>query len=101
MSKGTAVTGKQKHIPQRTCVVCRDTSAKRALVRLVRTSEEGVQLDPTGKRNGRGAYLCHEAACWKRAIETDILEKALRTTLTVEDRQRLSEAMTQIIGVTS
>jgi predicted RNA-binding protein YlxR (DUF448 family) len=98
MSKGITPTGKQKHIPQRTCVVCRETSAKRALVRIVRTVEEGVQVDPTGKRNGRGAYLCHQQSCWKRAIETEILEKALRTTLTADDKQRLNEAMVQMIG---
>ncbi len=84
-----------KHIPQRTCVVCRETNAKRTLTRIVRTANEGVQVDPTGKQNGRGAYLCDQETCWRRAVETDVLEKALRTTLTTEDRQRLGEAMNQ------
>jgi predicted RNA-binding protein YlxR (DUF448 family) len=84
-----------KHIPQRTCVVCRETNAKRTLTRIVRTADEGVQVDLSGKRNGRGAYLCEQAACWQRAVNSDVLEKALRTTLSQEDRQRLNEATTQ------
>jgi predicted RNA-binding protein YlxR (DUF448 family) len=47
-----------KHVPRRTCVACRETDAKRQLIRLVRTPEGTVEVDPTGKRNGRGAYLC-------------------------------------------
>jgi predicted RNA-binding protein YlxR (DUF448 family) len=89
----------QKHIPQRTCVVCRETSAKRTLTRLVRTADEGVQIDLTGKRNGRGAYLCDQVSCWQRAIESDVLAKALRTELTEADRQRLNAAMTQLLTV--
>jgi hypothetical protein len=73
-------------------VVCRTTDAKRALTRLVRTPDEGVQLDPTGKRAGRGAYLCDDPACWQAAIKTDVVARALRTTLTAEDRQRLAAA---------
>ena len=80
-----------RRVPQRMCVVCRTTAAKRTLVRLVRT-EDGVQIDPSGKRNGRGAYLCTQPACWQRAIESDSLAKALRTTLTDADRQRLRAA---------
>jgi predicted RNA-binding protein YlxR (DUF448 family) len=85
-----------KHIPLRTCVVCRETSAKRTLTRLVRTENEGVQIDKTGKRNGRGAYLCDQVSCWQRAVESDVLEKALRTTLTAEDRERIRQGMPQV-----
>ena len=87
-----------KHIPQRTCVVCRETNAKRTLTRIVRTAENGVQVDPTGKLNGRGAYLCDRSECWQQAVESDVLDKALRTTLTAEDRQRLNEARQQVAG---
>jgi uncharacterized protein len=93
--------GRRKHVPQRTCVVCRETDAKRTLTRIVRTADDGVQLDPTGKRNGRGAYLCSQLSCWQRAVESNVLDKALRTTLTADDRQRLSEAMKQIIDARS
>ncbi len=80
-----------KHLPVRTCVICRDKAGKRALTRVVRT-ESGVQVDPSGKMNGRGAYLCERGSCWDRALASDVLNKALRTTLTVEDRDRLRMA---------
>ncbi len=80
-----------RHIPVRTCVVCRTSADKRSLTRLVR-AETGVVVDPTGKLNGRGAYLCANDSCWQRAVSTGVLEKALRATLTEEDRHRLLAA---------
>lgn len=90
--------GRKKHVPQRSCVVCRTTQDKRELTRLVRTPDDGVWVDPTGKRAGRGAYLCHNPACWQKAMHTDIVGKTLRTQLTNADRQRLAEAIpTQLL----
>lgn len=89
-------TASRKPIPQRTCVICRQTAAKRSLIRVVRTPDQGVWVDPTGKRNGRGAYLCTDPACWRRATQSDVLEKALRTTLTEADRERLQEAAARL-----
>lgn len=80
-----------KHIPVRTCVVCREKAGKRTLTRLVSTPD-GVVVDPTGKMNGRGAYLCDQKQCWERAVNTDILAKALKTPLSADDRIRLKEA---------
>jgi len=82
---------RRKHVPTRTCVACRSKAGKRALVRLVRT-ENGVFVDPSGKMNGRGAYLCEQESCWQRALTTDVLDKSLRVTLTAEDRERLKMA---------
>src|SRR5687768_3824750 len=70
-----------KHIPQRMCVSCRERSAKRTLVRIVRTPESAVEIDLTGKRNGRGAYLCDDPACWERALRSEALANALKTTI--------------------
>ncbi len=67
-----------KHVPQRTCVACRSTDAKRTLIRLVRTPEGSVEVDPTGKRAGRGAYLCAWVRCWERGINEKTLVRALR-----------------------
>jgi len=61
------------------CVACRGHDAKRGLHRIVRTPEGPVALDPTGKRNGRGAYLCGNPACWERALAGGILARALKT----------------------
>ena len=81
-----------KHIPQRTCIACRRTDAKRGLMRVVRDAEGHVALDPTGKRAGRGAYLCHDPACWEQALKRQGLARALRLdTLPPEDRNALEQ----------
>ncbi|MGD8998080.1 MAG: YlxR family protein [Anaerolineae bacterium] len=82
---------KRKPVPQRTCVACRTVRPKRELVRIVRTTEGGVAVDGTGKRSGRGGYLCPEPSCWQKALSGGQLERALRTRLTEEERARLRE----------
>ncbi len=80
-----------KHVPQRTCVGCRDVLPKRQMVRIVRTTE-GAQVDPTGKLAGRGAYLHDRRECWERGMRGG-LAHALKTVLTEDDRARLEEFM--------
>jgi len=77
------------HIPQRTCVACRQIRNKRELVRVVRTPAGRVEVDETGKKSGRGAYLCRLAPCWRKALEKDALKRALKMTLTVEQKDEL------------
>lgn len=86
-------TGLQpKHIPQRTCMACRQGDAKRSLVRLVRVAEGRVEIDPTGKRNGRGAYLCRARDCWEVALKRHSIERALRLDmLHPADRETLEQ----------
>lgn len=79
-----------KHIPQRTCVACRQTAGKRGLIRIVRT-DQGVMVDPTGKKAGRGAYIHPHRQCIETVLQGNRLNQALRTTLTVADRARLQE----------
>lgn len=78
-----------KHVPQRTCVACRTTDAKRGLVRIVRTASGTVEVDETGKKPGRGAYLCKSRECWDKALKGKILEYALKTAITAEDKAAL------------
>lgn len=88
MSK--AKGARPKRIPQRTCLACREVLAKRALVRVVGSAgDAGVRIDPTGKVAGRGAYIHARRLCWERALKGDILERALRTTLTEVEREAL------------
>jgi uncharacterized protein len=75
----------RKHVPLRTCVACRHTEGKRALIRVVRTPAAGVQVDFTGKLAGRGAYLCRNRACWEQGLRNQRLSQALKTTLTSEE----------------
>ncbi|NCC30476.1 MAG: YlxR family protein [Chloroflexia bacterium] len=69
---------KTRPVPQRTCVACRRTDAKQGLIRVVRNAEGQVVVDPTGRLNGRGAYLCPEITCWEVALKRHHLERALR-----------------------
>jgi len=80
---------KERHVPQRTCIGCRTSSAKRQFVRVVRTAEGRVQVDATGRQNGRGAYLCERLDCWQEALKRDRLARALRTTISPEDAEAL------------
>lgn len=84
-------TIRKKHVPQRTCVACREILPKKRLTRVVRTAT-GVVLDPSGKMAGRGAYLHERRSCWERGIK-GALAHALKTELTMEDRQKLIEYM--------
>jgi len=83
--------GRRKHVPQRTCVVCRLAMDKRQLTRLVYDLAEGLVIDLTGKRKGRGAYLCQNPACWQQAATSSVLERALRVQFSEDDKARLSE----------
>ena len=79
-----------KQRPQRTCAVCRAKRDKRDLIRLVLT-DGGLQVDLSGKMNGRGAYLCDDPDCWERAMSSSILAKALRTEISNDDRMNLRQ----------
>jgi len=79
---------RRKHIPQRTCVGCREVQPKRTLIRIVR-HPEGVVVDLTGKLEGRGAYLHNQASCWERGLK-GALAHALKVELTAEDYERLT-----------
>ena len=67
----------QKKIPMRQCVGCREMKAKKELVRVVRSPEGEISLDFRGKAPGRGAYVCPQAECLRRAIKSRALERAL------------------------
>ena len=81
----------RKHIPQRTCVGCRQVKDKRELVRVIRSSAGAVEVDESGKQPGRGAYLCRDLACWEAATKERQLDRALRVRLTQEEMARLRE----------
>lgn len=80
---------RQKHVPIRTCVACRETGAKRGLTRIVRTPDGEVAVDLTGKKNGRGAYLCEKPACWQAAVTSSVVARALKVPLTPQSVERL------------
>ncbi|MEA3334493.1 MAG: YlxR family protein [Chloroflexota bacterium] len=67
-----------KHDPQRTCIACHRVSGKREMVRIVRTRDSGIQIDPGGKLAGRGAYICLRKSCWHRALDRSLIKRALK-----------------------
>ena len=79
----------QKKIPQRQCMGCRERMDKKALIRVVRTTEGNVQLDFSGKLNGRGAYICPNAECLKKARKSKALDRSLEVTIPEEVYDRL------------
>ena len=79
-----------KKIPMRMCVGCRAMKEKRSLVRIVRLEDGTASVDLTGKANGRGAYICPDAECLRKAIKTRALERALETGISDEVRERLA-----------
>ena len=85
----------KKHIPQRTCVACREVNEKRSLVRIVRTPE-GVAVDPTGRIPGRGAYLHDSRECWEKALKKGILARGLKTEISPEDMEVLQAYMEKL-----
>jgi predicted RNA-binding protein YlxR (DUF448 family) len=86
----------RKHVPQRTCIACRQVKPKRQLVRVVRALDGTVGVDETGKASGRGAYLCRSRTCWEMGIGgqprqggNSPLARALKITLSETDRAAL------------
>ena len=80
---------KHKHKPQRTCIACRKVKDKRDLIRVVRTPEGRIIIDPSGKANGRGAYLCRDARCCEKGPKIERLAQILKATLSPEEMAEL------------
>ncbi len=80
---------KQKHQPLRTCIACHETKPKRELLRVVKTPDGHVFVDATGKKSGRGAYLCARLSCWQKAMKEKRLEHEFEIEILPEDRAGL------------
>ena len=80
-----------KHVPLRTCIACRQTREKEALIRVVSTEDGAAEIDMFGRKPGRGAYLCPRRTCWESALRRNRLDYALRTRLHDDSRQKLRE----------
>ena len=81
----------QKKIPQRQCMGCRERKAKREMIRVVRETDGTVSLDFGGKMNGRGAYICPNPDCLKKAQRSKSLERSLETPIPEEVYDRLAK----------
>ena len=89
---------KQRKIPMRMCVGCREMKPKRELIRVVRPPEGEVSLDPGGKKSGRGAYVCMDAECLRRALKQKQLDRALETKIGEETTQALENTLRELLA---
>ena len=83
----------QKKIPQRQCMGCRERKAKKEMIRVVRGTDGTVSLDFGGKMNGRGAYICPNSDCLKKALRSKALDRSLEVTIPEEVHLRLATEM--------
>ena len=83
----------QKKIPMRQCMGCRERLSKKEMIRVVRRTDGEVQLDFSGKLNGRGAYVCPDPECLKKAIKSKSLDRSLEVTIPEEVYDRLQKEM--------
>ncbi len=84
---------KTRKIPMRKCMGCQEMKNKKELIRVVRTPEGEIVIDRTGKRSGRGAYICPQSACLEKAIRQKALERALETGIDAAVYQTLREEL--------
>ena len=89
---------KEKKVPMRMCVGCREMKPKKELLRVVKSPEGTVSIDVTGRKPGRGAYVCHSADCLKRAIRQKQLERAFECSLGEEVHASLLQELEQLEG---
>lgn len=85
-----------KHIPQRTCVVCRKTRDKYDLIRLVKHSDGTIVLDLDGKEQGRGAYICSDGDCAERAVKKKLLNRAFKANIGSEEYDTFEKAFSEL-----
>ena len=94
-AKEEAMKTKNK-IPMRQCTGCREMKSKKEMLRVLKTTEDEIVLDATGKKNGRGAYLCFSRECLDKAIKNHGLERSLKTAVPDEVYERLKKELEDI-----
>lgn len=85
--------GTVRKVPMRKCIGCNEMKSKKELIRVIRTPEGEILLDATGKKNGRGAYVCPDRACLTKAIKSKGLERSLQTAIPKEIYDNLEKEM--------
>ena len=85
-----------KKVPMRQCTGCREMKSKRDMIRVIKTAENEICIDATGRKNGRGAYICPNMGCLKQAMKNRGLERSLKTAIPETVYQQLEEEMSHI-----
>jgi len=87
-----------RKVPQRQCIGCGEMKNKKEMIRVIKTPEEGIIIDSTGKKNGRGAYICNSSECLRKAVKTRGLERSLKVSIPHEVYEDLEK---ELIGLES
>ena len=87
-----------KKIPERKCMGCNEKKPKKELIRVLRTPQGEIELDITGKKSGRGAYICKSKSCFDKAYKSKRLERCLETQIPDEIYDRLEQEMEEEHG---
>lgn len=85
-----------KKIPLRQCIGCGEMKSKKELIRVLKTTEDEIVIDATGRKNGRGAYICPSMECFKKAVKSKGLERSLKMAIPKEVYEALEKEMGQI-----
>lgn len=85
-----------KKIPLRQCIGCGEMKTKSSLIRVIKTSEEDIVIDKTGKKNGRGAYICNSLDCFSKAMRSKALERSLKVTIPTEIYETLERELKEL-----
>ena len=85
-----------KKIPLRQCIGCGEMKSKKEMIRVLKTAEDEIVLDATGRKNGRGAYLCPSMDCFKKAVKNKGLERSCKTAIPKEVYETLEKEMEQL-----
>ncbi len=84
---------KTRRVPQRMCLGCREMKNKKELIRIVRTPEGEIELDNTGKKPGRGAYICPDIQCYNKAVKSKSIQKALEKSIPEEISEKIKDQL--------
>lgn len=84
-----------KKVPLRQCIGCGEMKSKKEMIRILKTESEGIVLDATGRKNGRGAYLCPDVACFQKAVKNKGLERSFKMPVPKEVYESLEKEMEQ------
>lgn len=87
-----------KKIPQRLCIGCGKMKNKKEMIRVLKTAEDGIVIDETGRKNGRGAYICPSMDCFRKAVKGKGLERSLKMAIPKEVYETLEKEMERIEG---
>ncbi len=87
-----------KKVPLRQCIGCGEMKNKREMIRILKTESDGIVLDATGRKNGRGAYVCPDGECLKKAIKSRGLDRSFKMTVPREVYETLEKEMERLVG---